>query len=225
MALRYIAGYGCAGAAKPCAGAPVVTVVLVDATTMSDLATVWTSPPLGNYSYGQFKGYSPPIVVDVRGLNVSNANPVLVQLRIANNKRNLQLQLAAKTGLDLNVSWTKQAYDRGNGTGCGDDCVQGTLTTDKCGLPRRLIQPLGIGGGVARVGTLWQPAFLWADGYQTAFTDDFGESNALMVTGTGAGMNSTVDIPPSAAGVVVRYYLGASARGPSVILHSHFLSL
>ena len=54
-----------------------------------------TSPPLGNYSYGNFKGYG-PMQFDVHGLNVSNANPVLIQLRIADNKRNLQIQLAPK---------------------------------------------------------------------------------------------------------------------------------
>ena len=32
---------GCAGAVKPCPGAPVLTVVLMDAMTMTDLATVW----------------------------------------------------------------------------------------------------------------------------------------------------------------------------------------
>jgi len=83
MAFRYISGYGCTP--FPCPGAPVVTVVLVDATTMSDIATIYTSPPLGNYSFGNFKGYSPPVEVAVSGLNVSNANPVLVQLRIENN--------------------------------------------------------------------------------------------------------------------------------------------
>eukprot|EP01043_Picozoa_sp_COSAG02_P103475 COSAG02_NODE_39487_length_416_cov_1.170347_1_plen_62_part_10 len=54
---------GCTGTVKPCPGAPIVTVVLIDQITMQDLATVWTSTPLGNYSYGSFTQYSPPVEV------------------------------------------------------------------------------------------------------------------------------------------------------------------
>ena len=189
MSFRYIAGYGCAGTAKPCPGAPIVTVVLVDATTMSDLATVWTSPPLGNYSYGQFDGYSPPVVVDVHGLNVSNANPVLIQLRIANNKRNLQMQLAPKTGLNATISWTKQTFSQ-NASGCDASCVEATLTTNKCGVASPWIQLATVLGGAA-VGSdnglslgSPRPGFLFTDGFQTAFTDT-PSTGALWARGGG----------------------------------------
>ena len=215
MSFRYIAGYGCAGTAKPCPGAPIVTVVLVDATTMSDLATVWTSPPLGNYSYGQFHGYSPPVVVDVHGLNVSNANPVLIQLRIANNKRNLQMQLAPKTGLNATVSWTKQTFSQ-NASGCDASCVQATLTTNKCGVASPWIQPVTVLGGAA-VGSdnglslgSPRPGFLFTDGFQTAFTDT-PSTGALWARGGGLG--STISIPASSGAVVVRFYVGADGGG------------
>ena len=40
---------------------------------------------------------------DVHGINVSNANPVLIQLRIADNKRNLQIQLAPKVDIRMHT--------------------------------------------------------------------------------------------------------------------------
>lgn len=205
---------GCAGTVKPCPGAPIVNVALVDAVTMQDLATVWTSPPLGNYSYGSFTQYSPPVEVHVHGLNISNANPVLIQLRVTNNKRNLQIQLAPKTGLNMNISWTNQAYAT-NKSSCDSDCVQATLTTNKCGVSQPLIQPLSILGASTKVGsdktlglTAPRPAFLWTDGFQTAFTDEHGESNALAASGIGAGFGSTVTIPPSETETVIRLFVG-----------------
>lgn len=180
---------------------------------MQDLATVWTSAPLGNYSYGSFTRYSPPVEVHVHGLNISNANPVLVQLRVANNKRNLQIQLDPQTGLNVNVSWTKQAYAI-NKSSCDSDCVQATLTTEKCGVPP-LIQPLSILGASTKVGsdkilglTAPGPAFLWTDGFQTAFTDEHGESNSLAASGIGAGFSSTITIPPSETETVIRLFVG-----------------
>lgn len=204
---------GCAGTVKPCPGAPIVTVVLIDATTMQDLATVWTSAPLGNYSYGSFTQYSPPVEVHVQGLNVTNANPVLVQLRIANNKRNLQIQLAPTSGLHLNVTWTKQAYAV-NASSCDSDCVQATLTTDKCGVPQPLIQPLSILGTATKVDSVKiqvpRPTFLWTDGFQTAFTDERGESNTLTASGVGAGFGSTIMVPPSTTGTIIRLFVGVT---------------
>eukprot|EP01043_Picozoa_sp_COSAG02_P057112 COSAG02_NODE_6880_length_3311_cov_1.479763_2_plen_720_part_00 len=204
---------GCAGTVKPCPGAPIVTVVLIDATTMQDLATVWTSAPLGNYSYGSFTQYSPPVEVQVQGLNVTNANPILVQLRIANNKRNLQIQLAPTRGLDLNVTWTKQAYAV-NASNCNSDCVQATLTTDKCGVPQPLIQPLSILGTATKVDSaktlVPRPTFLWTDGFQTAFTNEHGESNALAASGVGAGFGSTIMVPPSTTGTIIRFFVGVT---------------
>lgn len=189
-------------------------VVLVDATTMQDLATIWTSTPLGNYSYGSFTGYSPPVKVQVHGLNVTNVNPVLVQLRISNNERNLQMQLAPVNGLNLNVTWTKQAYAT-NASNCEADCVQATLTTDKCGVNQPLIQPLSILGNATKVGSykplglgVPRPTFLWTDGFQTAFTDERGESNALAASGIGAGFGSTITVPPSKTRTVIRLYVG-----------------
>jgi len=44
---------------------------------------------------------------DVHGINVSNANPVLIQLRIADNKRNLQIQLAPKVDIRMHTHASK----------------------------------------------------------------------------------------------------------------------
>eukprot|EP01044_Picomonas_judraskeda_P021578 COSAG03_NODE_5121_length_1336_cov_1053.059014_2_plen_282_part_00 len=153
-------------------------------------------------------------MAQVNGLNVTNANPVLVQLRISNNKRNLQIQLAPESGLNLTVAWTKQAY-AANASGCDSACVQSTLTTNKCGVAHPLIQPLGILGAATKVvsdTTLNQngsrPTFLWTDGFQTAFTDEHGESKALAASGVGAGFVSTITTPPSKFGTVIRVFVG-----------------
>ena len=39
-------------------------------------ATLYTSPGLGEYNYQPFKGYSPPIKVEVRGVGASNDKPL-----------------------------------------------------------------------------------------------------------------------------------------------------
>ena len=61
MSFRYVAGYTPAPSQnkKPA----VVKVVLLDMASSAVLKTVFTSTPLGNYSYDHFTQYSPPIEV------------------------------------------------------------------------------------------------------------------------------------------------------------------
>ena len=107
LAFRYVAGYSPGkGQTKK---ASQVQVVLVDGTTSAELATVYTSEPLGEYSFDNFKGYSPPIEVNAKGLKVPNSKQVMVQLKFLNNQRNLQVQMAAKTGLNVTVGWSTEA--------------------------------------------------------------------------------------------------------------------
>lgn len=151
----------------------------------------------------------------MNGLNVTNTKPVLVQLRISNNKRNLQIQLAPVNGLNLTVMWTKQAYAN-NASDCDSACVQSTLTTNKCGVVHPLIPPVTILGAATKVVSdttldlkrVPRPTFLWTDGFQTAFTDEHGESNALAVSGVGAGFVWTITTPRSKFGTVVRVFVG-----------------
>ena len=202
--------YGCAGTAKPCSGAPTLSLVLVDAITMSDLATVYSSPPLGNYSYGSFTGYSPPITVDARELKVSTPNPVLLQLRIVNNKRNLQLQLHPKTGLNASVTWSSHA-STSSGGGCGPSCIAAKLTTTKCGLSRSLIQPLQLAGTdhiATPLDSMNPTTFRWHDGVPEVFED--GVNTGVDASGrAGAGFTLDLNIPShTKADFAVRVYIG-----------------
>jgi beta-galactosidase len=72
---------------------------------MKPVKTIYTSPPLGNYSYGPFTGYSPAIPVAVTGLNLSSASPLLLALQIDNNGRNLQLPID-HDGFNATVHWS-----------------------------------------------------------------------------------------------------------------------
>jgi len=107
LAYRYVAGYTPpAGVAR---NGSRLSVVLVDALNHSDVATVYTSPPLVNYSFDHFTGYSPPIVVDVHGLDIPNGRALFVALRFHNEQRNLQITIDADTGLGVQVSWSAAA--------------------------------------------------------------------------------------------------------------------
>lgn len=102
LSYRYSAGY------TPPAGtqrdAATLSVLLVDAETGVTSATVYTSPPLGNYSYDRFKGYSPVIPVHASGLRVPNTDPLFVALDFDNHQRNLQLPIDDLTGACWNVT-------------------------------------------------------------------------------------------------------------------------
>ena len=103
---RYAAGYtpGPGGTAE----APTVSVQLLDMKTDAVLKTVWTSAPLGNYSWDHFGGYSPPVAVSAAGLGVklSADAPVIVALSVANHQRNLQIPVDDKAaGFDIKVGF------------------------------------------------------------------------------------------------------------------------
>ena len=95
LAFRYIAGY------TPAAGqrkkASTVSVQLVDAHG-KELRTLYTSPPLGNYSYDAFHGFSPPIRVSAKGLGLRMDGEVTLALMVENNERNLQIPLDDEGG-------------------------------------------------------------------------------------------------------------------------------
>jgi hypothetical protein len=90
LRLRYIAGY-CGQAPCP-TNAANLSVVLLD-TDDHELATLYRSPPLGNYSYDDFTTYSPPIAVNVSGLSVSNDALVRLAIMVDNNGRNLVIPI------------------------------------------------------------------------------------------------------------------------------------
>jgi len=108
MQFRYSAGYT-PGAGEQKA-APVVKVQILDMATSAVLATVFTSPPLGKYSYDHFTQYSPPIVVKAAGLHIPTDKPVIIALSVANNQRNLQIPVDDKAnGFAVSVTWAAPA--------------------------------------------------------------------------------------------------------------------
>ena len=85
--------------------------------TKALLKTLWTSQPLGNYSWDHFTTESPPIKVEVKSgialpLAASGA-PVVIAMKCRNNDRNLQIPIddLAK-GFDLQLGFTKGTNER-----------------------------------------------------------------------------------------------------------------
>jgi alpha-galactosidase len=105
MSFRYVAGYTPApGQTKK---APVVKVVLLDMASSAVLKTVFTSEPLGNYSYDHFTQYSPPIEVKATAIDVPNDKAVIVALQVNNEDRNLQIPIDnLADGFDLKIGWS-----------------------------------------------------------------------------------------------------------------------
>ena len=58
----------------------------------------------GKYQYSPFAGYSPPIHVDVKGLNVSTDTPLKLAIAVTNNQRNLQLPVDVD-GFIASITW------------------------------------------------------------------------------------------------------------------------
>ena len=83
---------------------------VLDLHTSKVLKTVWTSDPLGNYSWDRWHGYSPPIPVHASGLGIplSEDSPVLLALSVSNNGRNLQIPVDdLGKGFDIRVGFSK----------------------------------------------------------------------------------------------------------------------
>ena len=63
-----MSGYGCR--VGRCAGASNLSLVLVDATNHTIIATIWDSPALNNASYDSFQGYSSSVTGSATGLRL-----------------------------------------------------------------------------------------------------------------------------------------------------------
>ena len=84
VSFQYAAGY--TGGAN----GSTVSLVMLDAFNHSLVRTLWTSDQLSNYSYDNFKGYSPPITGGASGLALGWSHQMVVALRILNNDRNVR---------------------------------------------------------------------------------------------------------------------------------------
>lgn len=89
---------------------PTLSFQVLDLKTSKVLKTIWTSDPLGNYSWDRWHGYSPPILAHASDLDIplSEDSPVLFALSVSNNGRNLQIPVddLAK-GFDIRVGFSK----------------------------------------------------------------------------------------------------------------------
>ena len=104
VSFRYIAGYGC----EPgnCAGAPNVSLALVDSVNRTVVATIWRSPPLSNASYAPFSGYSAPVKGGSSGLRVRWPRRAQLALVLHNNAHNLQIPTSS---VELSLTWGQGA--------------------------------------------------------------------------------------------------------------------
>ena len=82
--LRYVTGYTPPPDAPPPSAANL-SLHALDAGNGSSLGVLWTSGPLGNYSFDRYEGYSPPVVGGTDGLRVPNARPITLALQVHNN--------------------------------------------------------------------------------------------------------------------------------------------
>ena len=103
MSFQYTAGYT-PGAGER-ASASRVRLALVDALNYSLVAVVYSSPPLGHYSYDRFRGYSPPIFVEVAGLSIAWPRSLRVALLFDNQQRNVMIPLQS---LAISIVWSEQ---------------------------------------------------------------------------------------------------------------------
>ena len=108
----------CAGYTPPpgkAVNASIVRVLLTDESGVV-LSTVFTSQPLGNYSYDHFKGYSPRIAAaSASPLGVANDGLVFIVLEVANRDRNLQIPIDDLSGgFNATVTWTKRGDAEGH---------------------------------------------------------------------------------------------------------------
>jgi len=107
LSFRYLAGY-----TIPNKQASVVEIVLVTRDTATVRATLFTSPPLGNYSWDRFTGFGPPIAVHATGLNVPNDEVLVLALRVVNHERNLQIPVDdLADGFGVKVTWAASAVE------------------------------------------------------------------------------------------------------------------
>ena len=154
LSFRYVAGY--TPRAITTKKGATVSVVLIDVANHSDVATLYTSAELTAYSFDNFKGYSPPLVVRADGVQVPNGRALFVALRFHNSERNLQLPLDPSTGMGVHVEWSPSATDTAvppprTGEPTNAACYCAARPTSLLALPRGALHGRG-----AHVGAIQQ---------------------------------------------------------------------
>lgn len=99
LTFEYVAGYFIK---KDPTGLPTVALVVVDPASQQRVATLWTSEPLGNWSFDNFTGYSPTVRASATAAIPGN-HCVQLALVFENKKHNLQLRLDS---IDVNIRWS-----------------------------------------------------------------------------------------------------------------------
>lgn len=104
LQFRYEAGYTPAEGQHKAAA--TVRLLLADVDSGAEVRELWASEPLGNYSYDDFKGFSPPVVAAASGLAQPNDTPLALVLEVQNNERNLQIPVDDHAaGMQVKVTW------------------------------------------------------------------------------------------------------------------------
>ena len=108
ISFRYVAGYT-PGPGQPAKKGSQIALVLVNASNShQEVATLCISEPLDKYSFDNYKGYSPPILLKMKeSIPLIRDAPqrFLLQIKIINNERNLQIQFDPMTGLNATIRW------------------------------------------------------------------------------------------------------------------------
>lgn len=142
---QYVAGYGAAGAP----GGSTLSLVLVDSQTGLDVQSLYSSPPLADYFYDFFTGYSPAVVTEIKDLRVDCQHAMQMVLRFQNNQRNLQIPLDT---LKITIGWSTDVAP-----GPHDPPPQGVPATNAAAVLRGALLyalPLEEQTSVVKV---WQP--------------------------------------------------------------------
>lgn len=172
MSFRYSAGY--TGVGKE---APTLRIALVDMVTGKELKSLYTSEPLGNYSYDHFTGYSPEIAVKATGIDLPNPNaaPVIVAMIVSNNQRNLQIPVDDKAqGFNIHVTWKAAAEP---------SAVAAAAAVPAAAVPQKVAV-----GGANNLGSVIGLGQLWAKKQPN------GASAALLINHGGRALTHTVSL-------------------------------
>ena len=111
--------------------APTVRALLVDVATSKEVHELYKTGGLGNCSWDRFTTYSPPVEIDVTGLDLDNDAALAVVLEVTNNARNLQIPIDDLTsGWAVHVTWAggdERDASRSRGPKLADSPIAGQL--------------------------------------------------------------------------------------------------
>ena len=111
FAFQYASEPSCIPETGPPGYGPALVAKFVDAESWQEVAQVFESGSLCNYSWivkaNTFSkhGFSPPVVANLSGLSVPNDRPVYLQLEIVGHFSNVWVPVNVRVGFGVSVQW------------------------------------------------------------------------------------------------------------------------